>query len=362
MSISTREQLKSTGHPCLFRHEANKNYYGKKKHRGKTITKALQTEQGGKITDRKLAEAALRIWLDSLDAPVKLQAITFRELYALFLQAKRGKEKSTLKTYTFRFGTIEKEAPQVLDMPVDKIKPSDFAPMLGKLEKEWKPRTFNALTLFIKQLFDLAIRDEIIEKNPYNRLTTKRLKLNDAPAQVPTVEQCERIVTSMRTQEFADTAEVSADLCAFLHLAGLGEAEADFLTWGNIDFEAGVMKCKRIKTGAYFDVPIYPHMKAFLLNMYARQGEPGPEVKAFKVRSIKKGLFNACRRLGFHPYSPRDLRKARIVWLLRQGITPETLSRWQGHKDNGVLIRRTYSWVIDDAYKQYEKAQLALLN
>jgi integrase len=122
------------------------------------------------------------------------------------------------------------------------------------------------------------------------------------------------------------------------------------------------MQCKRVKTGRYFEVPIYPHLRPHLEDMYTRQGKPEASVKVFKVRSIKKALFNACTRLGFRAYSPRDLRKARIVDLLRKGITPEILSRWQGHKDNGVLIRRTYSWVIDDGFKQYEREQLALLN
>lgn len=359
---TTREQLNATGYPCLFRHEGNKNYYGKKKHKGKTLTKALRTEQGVKITDRKLAETALRKWLDSIDAPVTVQAPTFAEMYVLFLAAKKGKEASTQKSYRFRYHTIETLAPQILAMPVDKIKPSDFAPMLSQLEREWKPRTFNALTLFIKQIFDLAIKDDIIEKNPYHKLSTKRVKINDEPAQVPTIEQCEKIVESIRGQEFADTRETSGDLVEFLHLAGLGEAEAAWLTWDNINFQAGFMQCKRVKTGRYFQVPIYPQLRPLLTDMYERQGKPDPGVKVFKVRSIKKSLFNACTRLGYQHYSPRDLRKARIVNLLRKGITPETLSKWQGHKDNGVLIRRTYSWVIDDGFKQYEAKQLALLN
>jgi len=360
--MSTRNQLKPTGVPCLYRHEQNKNYYGVKKHRGTILNKALRTGNGDKITDRKLAEAALRNWIDSLDAPEAKDMPTFRELYEMFLKAKGGKAGSTHKSYTFRFKTIETEAPAIMDMPIDKIKPSDFAQMLGKLEKSWMPRTFNALTLFIKMMFDLAIQDELIEKNPYTRLSTKRLRLKDKPAEVPTIEQCEAIARSIREQEFSDTAEDSADKVSFLHLAALGEAEADFLIWNDVKFEDGFMQCKRIKTGAYFPVPLYPDLRDFMLNLYVRQGEPDPEEKIFKIRSIKKGLSNACKRLGLKQYSPRDLRKARIVWMLRRDIKPETLARWQGHKDNGVLIRRTYSWVLDDDLKNYEKTQIALLS
>jgi len=359
---STRSQLVPTGYPCLFRHDGNKNYYGKKKLKGKTETKALRTDKGEKITDRKLAESALRKWLDYLVAPVTVQAPTFEEIYGLFLAAKKGKAETTVEKYEFHFKTIKELAPALPAMPVDKIKPSDFNGFLGKLEKQWMPRSYNALTTFIKQVFDLAINDDVIDKNPYDKLATKRVTVKDAPAEVPTIEQCEKIVEHIRGQEFADTKDVSADLCAFLHLAALGEAEANWLTWGNIDFEKGVMQCKRIKTGAYFEVPILPHSKPFLLDLQKRQGNPAPDVKVFNVKSIKQSLYNACKRLQFPAYSPRDLRKARIVDLLRKGIDPSVLAKWQGHKDNGVLIRRTYSWVIDDGFKQYEAKQIALLS
>jgi integrase len=186
--------------------------------------------------------------------------------------------------------------------------------------------------------------------------------LENEPAEVPTVEQCERIVENIRQQEFAKGAEDSADMAAFLHLAALGEAEAQWLTWGNVDFEGAVMRCKRIKTGAYFNVPIFPHLMPFLVDLYQRQDQQGAGERLFKFKSVKQAIYNACKRLGMPAYSPRDFRKARIVDLLRKGITPEMLSKWQGHKDNGVLIRRTYSWVIDDGHKQYERAQLALLS
>jgi len=95
--------------------------------------------------------------------------------------------------------------------------------------------------------------------------------------------------------------------------------------------------------------------------MWERQGQPkaGP---LFSILSPKQALYNACRRLGYEDYSPIDFRKARITWLLRKGIPAELIAKWQGHKDNGVLIRKTYSWVISEADNDYEEAQLAKLS
>jgi len=76
---------------------------------------------------------------------------------------------------------------------------------------------------------------------------------------------------------------------------------------------------------------------------------------------MKKALRNACTRLGFPAYSPRDLRKARIVWCLRKGVPVEIIAKWQGHSDNGVLIRKTYANVIDEGARHFEEEQLAKL-
>ena len=47
--------------------------------------------------------------------------------------------------------------------------------------------------------------------------------------------------------------------------------------------------------------------------------------------------------------------------MIRKGVPVETIAKWQGHVDNGVLIRKVYSWVFDEGQADYEKAQLAKL-
>ncbi|MEI9898699.1 MAG: hypothetical protein WDN28_33775 [Chthoniobacter sp.] len=47
--------------------------------------------------------------------------------------------------------------------------------------------------------------------------------------------------------------------------------------------------------------------------------------------------------------------------MLRKGADVEFIAKAQGHKDNGILIRRTYAWVITSLDKHYENQQLAKL-
>jgi adenine-specific DNA-methyltransferase len=115
-----------------------------------------------------------------------------------------------------------------------------------------------------------------------------------------------------------------------------------------------------LKLGLDLCVPIYDHLKPFLLDLHERQGTPasGP---LFSILSPKQALYNACTRLAFPAYSPIDFRKARITWFLRKSVAAEAIAKWQGHRDNGVLIRRTYSWVISDSDNAYEQEQLSKL-
>lgn len=346
--------------PGLYRHDDG-HYYGKIKRDGKISKKALTTENGVRISDRKIAEKALREWVDNFGKPAKVAPPTLGELFTRFVEMKKGKANSTLKKYDWVLSKFEKGGADFLKTPVDLIKPSELSTFLSKYEKEMKPTTYNELTLTIKQVFDVALMDSIIPANPYSLLPNKRLKNHRKPADVPTIEQCEAIVESIRTQEYADTREESADKCEFLHLAALGEAEANYLTWKNVDFENERINAKRIKTGVHFSVPIYPHLKPFLIKLYENQGRPTPETPIFKIKTIKQSLYNACKRLKMTAYSPIDFRKARIVWMIRKGVTVETLAKWQGHNDNGVLIRNTYSWVLDGGQAQFEQEQLAKL-
>ena len=55
----------------------------------------------------------------------------------------------------------------------------------------------------------------------------------------------------------------------------------------------------------------------------------------------------ACRNLKLPSFSARSLRRMFIIDALKKGIAVKRISRWQGHKDGGVLILKTYSEVIE---------------
>lgn len=72
---------------------------------------------------------------------------------------------------------------------------------------------------------------------------------------IPTIEQFEAIVESIRSQRCARFAQYTADFVAFLGLAGLGQAEASSLTWGDVDLDQGRLNIRRHKTDTRFVDP-----------------------------------------------------------------------------------------------------------
>lgn len=358
---STWEQLSPTGYPCLFRHE-NGSYYGVKKVGGTKKIKALVTEDGQNITARKVAEKALSVWIASLLAPPPVeQDLTFRQLWDRFVERKIGKStEGTLETYAWSAQCVDVSAPELWKMRIADIKPTHLAVLLAK---RWhlSPHSVNRLSLHLKMAFEVAVADSIISESPYTKIPKKdrRKKQETKPEPVPTIEECEKICAHVRNQEFADTADKTADMLDLMHRAILGQAELVSLDWKDVRWEEKkIIIWKRHKTGQYFEVPFYAFLEPFLLDLWERQGKP-KEGKVVSILTPAVALRNACRRMKMPQYSPRDFRKARIVWLLRRGVPVEYIAKIQGHTDNGVLIRRTYANVITGLDSSYEEEQLA---
>lgn len=359
---TTLEKLKKVpGIPCLYRHE-NGSYYGKKKlPGGKRALKAFVTSNGANITDRELAKKALRAWIDSLTAPAPLASeMTFAELWVKFEAGKAGNTEGTRETYAWAKQCIDVDAPEFWKRPIVEFKPSHLTAFFAK--RKWMAASsFNGMTTTIKNVFAVAFADELISSNPYDKVpkSDRRKKKETKPDEVPTIEECEQLVAHIRSQEFADTAGRSGDMVELMHVMALGQAELTPLDWEDVKWnDSKVIIWKRRKTGVYFEVPFFGDMEAVLRRLWEAQGKPELG-KLIAIRSPKQAIYNACKRLNWPRYSPRDLRKARITWLLRQNVPVEAIAKAQGHRDNGVLIRRTYANVITTRDREYFSAQFA---
>jgi integrase len=357
--LSTRQLLaKIPNYPCLFRHKTNGTYYAIKKHGGKRKEHSLDT------TDRKLAERKLKDWISGLDRiDVETQRTTLKELLEKFQDIRQGLSKSTRDTEMGMINKLKSSWKHGLDIRISDIKPSMLDEWLAQLEQKLKNSSYNRYTLFLKHLFEVAVDDKMIDESPVARLKRGWKRPQKPVRRVPTQEQFEAIVKSIRSQEQNFEADESADFIEFMGLAGLGQAEVSSVTLGDIDWGKERIHLRRRKTGELFSVPIYPHLKAPLERLVKKFPALAPrDQKVFKIKDARRALTNACTRLEFPHFSQRNIRQVLIRRLWQSGVDYKLIAKWQGHQDGGKLILDTYTEVFGANDETYEKAQLAKIS
>ncbi len=355
---STRQNLdKIPGFPCLYRHSVNGIYYAIKKFGGKRKEHSLDT------TDRKTAERKLKEWINNQD---KIDAdaakLTLGELIQKFEDANAGKSEKTKATNTSIINVLKETWKHGMTKPVSELKPSHLNDWLAQHEGRLKNTSYNRYCGFLKQLFEIAVSDRVIAESPFEEVTTPWKKPQKPIRNVPTQEQFEQLVADIRAQKYNDDAEETADFVEFLGSAGLGQAEAGNLTWGDVDFSRKRLAVRRQKTQAVFYVPIYPQLGTLLeRRLKGAKEKPTPTTKVFKIKDAKKGLEAACLRLKLKHFTQRNIRQVLIRKLWKAGVDYKLISKWQGHQDGGKLILDTYTEVFGDDDANYENQQLKKL-
>jgi integrase len=354
--LSTRQLLvKIPNVSCLYRHTVNSTYYGIKKAGGKRKEHSLDT------TDRQIAERKLRAWITSLGKiDPEAEKTTLAELLEKFTTTRSGMSKSTQNTESGIINSLKKNWKHGLDIRVSRIRPSMLDEWLATVEPSLKNSSYNRYTLFVKQLFELALGDKMISESPYSQLRMNWKRPQKPVRRVPTDQQFQAIVKNIREERQNIQSEESANFVEFLGLAGLGQAEANSLTWGDVDWQNERLIIRRKKTQGLFYPPIYAHLKPLLQRLFDKfQTKPPPQTKLFTILDARKSLTNACKRLAYPHFTQRSIRAHLIRRLWQSGVDIKLISKWQGHTDGGRLILSTYTEVFGDDDSEYVKRELA---
>ena len=215
---TTRSQLSLVGNG-LYRH-VNGTYHANKYIQGKPRWKALKT------SDRKIAERIQRDWLANLNQiDSEAERTTLRQLIDKLLASRAGLAPKTVQTETWLANTLRETWDNDIDIRVSQIRPSMLNTWLAKHEPNLKNSSYNAYTGFLKKLFELAVGDKMISKseNPYDgiRKPWKSPRKTAKKRLVPTDEQFDAIVTSIRNETQNIHCVESANFVEFMGLAGL---------------------------------------------------------------------------------------------------------------------------------------------
>jgi integrase len=202
------------------------------------------------------------------------------------------------------------------------------------------PASVNLLISVARRFFDLAVADMVIDRSPVEGL--KYAKRANPIRLTPTEEQFRAIVADIRAQlSNGHGADDSADFVELAGVLGLGQAELSGIRRQDIDLDAGIIRVFRQKTSQQFTIPIFPDARPIIERRLADLPEE-PDTRLLPQDNCKKALEGACGRLKLPHFTPRSLRRYHITRALRAGIDAPTVAGWQGHRDGGALLLKTY--------------------
>ncbi len=345
--------------PNLYRHAVSKEYYGWKKIAGKQRLHALGS------ADRKTADGKLSEWLRDL-AVVDTTAkdLTVGGLLERFLSARAGRKEGTRITENAIANVFKRTFEPGMGTLVARVKASALLTWLSEQgeSRNWKNRTYNRRRLFLSQMFGLAVADNAISEvqNPFKTQIIRAKRKEKVFRRIPTPDQFQTIVESIRAQKCNAQHEDSADFVEFLGLAGVGQAEASALRWADVDFDSARINFIRRKTERDYYVPMYDWLRPFMDRLRERAGgKPAHDERVFKIDDAKHALGNACKRLKLPHFTQRNLRAMLIKRLHDAGVNVKLIAKWQGHQDGGRLIMEVYTEVFGDNDAAMEAAELA---
>lgn len=341
-TTAKQQELQRVGE-CLYRSQTSKIYYAIIKRGGKQIKRSLRTKDG-MLARRRLS--------DLMDQAVALSQckdskVSFEAMASRWLKAAGSSMKSSTK---LRAAGVIKSLNRFLKATetrrITKMMLEDWA---ETRRKEISARTFNYEREVLLRILDYAVREGVILENP--ALVIKKLKSRKLPPVIPTKEQFQKLISTMR--EARADALPAADLCEFLAYSGCRLSEGTEVRWKDIDFERKIFTVSGGERGTKnYEarvVPLFPALEAFL-HRYLEElgGMPPPESAVSPIKNAKKALRAACKKAELPHFTHHHLRHFFCSNAIEAGIDFKTIAGWLGHKDGGLLVAKTYGHLRDE--------------
>ncbi|MGC3992054.1 MAG: site-specific integrase [Chthoniobacteraceae bacterium] len=221
---------------------------------------------------------------------------------------------------------------------------------------------FNNVIAFMRQVFDLAIKEGIIYKNPAEDL--ERMPVRQKKLQLPTKKRFAEFLAEMRMAH-SRFSKHCADLAEGLACTGLRIGEAGEVEWQHLRFDDEEITVvgdpeEATKNSEIRYVPMIEQAKALFQRMRAERPDEPMNAKVFKVRECQKSMDRAAEKIGMARITHHDLRHFFATICIESGVDIPTVSRWLGHKDGGALAMKTYGHLRrEHSIAQAKKVSLA---
>ncbi len=323
----------------LYRN-GNDTYYVKFKKDGKQYKQSLETH------DRATANRELAAFIKKIENKTKEEAdVLFTELADEWLATIKPRMKD--KSYTRRVSSLNQLKPAFKGKTIRGIIHADLA--------KWEAsrtgvaaRTFNRDRETLILLFGYAVKPRhILSTNPIDKETMPKRKEKNAVVTPPTHEQFKQLLATIKENKYTRGAYAYVEMLAY---TGMRLEELNSVTWADVDFEKGTL---RITGGEYGtknhsqrSIPLFAPARAVLEKLL--DGKTPQEMPAgvsiLKQKSARTAMLTACEAMGLDAsaITHHDLRHFFCTNAIEKNIPDHVIASWLGHKDGGILVKKTY--------------------
>lgn len=311
-----------------------------------------------KILSKRESEWEQKKYSEEFVPEIPKPQYTFDELMAWYLELPVAKKKRSYNT------DVEKSKPLKSyfgKMAADKIKPSMVESFQDKMLKSkyrfgsnYKPATVNRTVALMKRVFNLAIREDMVLKNPCWKVSM--LKEDNKRDRVLSGEEFNRLL-----------AELPAYLKPIITLGyytGMRRGEILGLTWKKVNMQEGYLDLEPEDTKnseprrIYFNDVLWDIFKTAgkVRNLkhdyvFTYRGKP--------IKEFREGFKKALKRAGIENFHPHDLRHTFNTNMRKARVDQTVIMKLTGHKTLAMFTR--YNTVDqDDAVDAMKRLDLFL--
>jgi integrase len=263
----------------------------------------------------------------------------FRELADWYLGLPRVKQKRSYDQDVSRMTTLKEEfgnfnAREIKPAMIEAFQHNLLKRRCRRGVKSYAPATTNRFLEIMKRIYNLALREDMVEKNPCLKVT-----------KLPENNRRDRVISHAEFQALiAALPKYAADIVTTAYYTGMRAGEIFNLTWKKVKLEEGYIDllATDTKTSEPRRIPLNGALRGLFANLrkvrhlkhdrvFTYQGNP--------VRNIKRSFQSACRAAEIEDFRFHDLRHTFNTNMRKAGVDRSVIMKITGHKTMSMFER-----------------------
>jgi len=306
---------------------------------GKTKYTTEKVGYGKRLAERAFAKRMLE-WEKKKHLGLETKKdYTFRELVDWYLNLPKVQGKKSYKDDVSRANILKEVFGNHL---AHEIKPAMVETFQHELLKRrcqrkkttFRPASVNRVIALMKRIFNLAMREEFVDKNPCFKVSM--LPENNKRDRVLTKEEFESLVSFLPQH--------AARIVTTAYYTGMRAGEIFGLTWDRVNLKEGFidLEPEDTKTSEPRRIYLSPVLRDIFSQLSRVRHINHNFVFTYKgnpVKEIKSTFRSACKKAGIRDFRFHDLRHTFNTNMRKAGVDRSVIMKITGHKTMSMFER-----------------------